>query len=116
NGTAAPTAPAAPTTEVAATRKRRRPAFTPSLLIQSSPISFLWPTESRRLLRASTVKRGREKIRQMVKKTPSHDKVITGYILASGPESRGLTRDMLSQERNDEHKKTPSSVRSWAFF
>ena len=38
-GTAAPTAPAAPTTLVAATRKRRRPLFTPSLLIQSSPIS-----------------------------------------------------------------------------
>jgi hypothetical protein len=41
NGTAAPTAPAAPTTDVAATRKRRRPTFTPSLLIQSSPISFV---------------------------------------------------------------------------
>src|SRR5690554_1991981 len=36
-GTATPTAPTAPTTDVAPTRKRRRPLFTPSLLIKGSP-------------------------------------------------------------------------------
>src|SRR5690554_4102315 len=38
NGTAAPTAPAAPTTEVATVKNRRRPLSTGALLIHLSPV------------------------------------------------------------------------------
>jgi len=79
NGTATPTTPAAPTAPVRPTRSRRRPTFTPSVLINvHSKRSICARPRNGPRPRAGRRKTGLKKSLRMIMKSPTDNKVETG--------------------------------------